>query len=119
VPFANAAPARPEYEEIALGREALEAFVGTYEVRPGTEIVLRLSVDRLTAAMTGYPEIDIFPDSPLTFFAKAAPARFVFERDASSGRIAGLVLTLAGRDLAARRKNGDVSVYFFHETPMN
>lgn len=103
VPFENAAPPLPEYDEISLGREALWAFIGTYEVRPGLAIDIKLSGDRLTAAMTGNPEIDIFPDTRETFFAKAAPARFKFERE-KSGRVVGLVVSLRGQDLAARKK---------------
>jgi len=110
LPFPNAAPAPPEPEEIALSPEALRAFVGVYEVKPGQTVEITLSGDRLTAAATGFPEIDIFPDSPLTFFAKAAPVRIRFERD-GAGRVTGLVVSFQGQDLAARRKNGDVSIY--------
>ncbi len=102
-PFENAAPPFPEYDEIALGRDALWTFIGTYEVSPGLAIEIKLSGDRLTAVMTGNPEIDIFPDTPETFFAKAEPVRLMFERD-RSGRVTGLVVSLRGRDLAARRK---------------
>jgi CubicO group peptidase (beta-lactamase class C family) len=103
VPFANAAPAPPEYEEIALGREALLAFVGTYEIKPGQTVVITLSGDRLTAAMPGAPELDMFPDAPHTFFAKAAPVRLKFELD-GAGLVSGLVVSYRGQDLAARRK---------------
>ena len=103
VPFANAAPPPTEFEEISLGRETLQAFVGAYEIKPGQAVVITLSGDRLTAAMPGYPEVDIFPDTPLTFFAKAAPVRFRFERD-PAGAITALVVSFGGRNLAARRK---------------
>jgi CubicO group peptidase (beta-lactamase class C family) len=103
VPFPNAAPAPPEPEEIALAPEALRAFVGVYEVKPGQTVEITLSGDRLTAAATGFPEVDIFPDSPLTFFSKAAPLRIRFERD-GAGRVNGLVASFQGQDLAARRK---------------
>ena len=104
MPFPGAAPAPPEWAEIALAPEALRAFVGAYEGGPGQTVEITLSGDRLTVAATGFPEVDIFPDSPDTFFAKAAPVRVRFERDASSGRVTGLVLSYRGRDLAARRK---------------
>jgi len=103
VPFPNAAPAPPEYEEIALAPEALRAFVGVYEVKPDQTVVITLPGDRLAVAATGFPEIDIFPDSPDSFFAKAAPVRVRFERD-GAGRVTGLVVTYRGQDLAARRK---------------
>jgi CubicO group peptidase (beta-lactamase class C family) len=107
VPFPGAAPAPPEPEEIALSPEALRAFVGEYEAEPGQTVVLTLSGDRLTVAATGFPEIDLWPDSETSFFAKAAPVRVKFERDAA-GRVTGLVVSYGGRDLAARRKGGDV-----------
>ncbi len=103
VPFPNAAPAPPEWTEIALTPEALRAFVGAYEVGPGQSVEITLSGDRLTASATGFPEVDIFPDSPDTFFAKAAPVRVRFERE-GAGRVTGLVLNYRGQDLAARRK---------------
>jgi hypothetical protein len=103
VPFPNVAPAPPEYEEIALAPEALRAFVGVYEVKPDQTVVITLPGDRLAVAATGFPEIDIFPDSPDSFFAKAAPVRVRFERD-GAGRVTGLVVTYRGQDLVARRK---------------
>ena len=103
VPFENAAPPLPEYEEITLSLEALWAFIGTYEVSPGLAIEIKLSGDRLTAVLTGNPEIDIFPDTSETFFAKAGPVRLKFERDKSK-RVVGLVVSLRGQDLAARKK---------------
>jgi hypothetical protein len=103
VPFPGAAPAPPEWAEITLAPEALRAFVGAYESGPGQTVEITLAGDRLTAAATGFPEVDIFPDSPVTFFAKAAPVRVRFERD-GAGRVTGLVLSYRGRDLAARRK---------------
>jgi len=101
--FPNAAPVPPEWAEISLEIEALRAFVGTYEIKPDQTVVITLSGDRLTAAATGFPEIDLFPDSPTSFFAKAAPVRVKFERD-GAGRVTGLVLSYRGQDLAARRK---------------
>ncbi|MGZ5556328.1 MAG: DUF3471 domain-containing protein, partial [Candidatus Aminicenantales bacterium] len=103
VPFANAVPAPPELVEIALNPEALRAFVGAYEIKPGQTVVITLSGDRLTAAMPGAPDLDIFPDSAKTFFAKAAPVRIKFELD-GSGLVSGLVVSYRGQDLAARRK---------------
>ncbi|MGZ5515359.1 MAG: serine hydrolase [Candidatus Aminicenantales bacterium] len=103
VPFVNAAPAPPELVEIALNPEALRAFVGAYEIKPGQTVVITLSGDRLTAAMPGAPDLDIFPDSAKTFFAKAAPVRIKFELD-GSGLVSGLVVSYRGQDLAARRK---------------
>jgi hypothetical protein len=103
VPFPGASPAPPEPEEIALAPEALAAFVGEYEAGPGRVFAITLAGDRLVAAAPGFPEIDLWPDSPVSFFAKAAPVRVRFERDAA-GRVAGLVLTYRGQDLAARRK---------------
>jgi CubicO group peptidase (beta-lactamase class C family) len=103
VPFPGASPAPPEPEEIALAPEALAAFVGEYEAGPGRVFAITLAGDRLVAAAPGFPEIDLWPDSPVSFFAKAAPVRVRFERDAA-GRVAGLVLSYRGQDLAARRK---------------
>jgi len=109
VPFPNAAPAPPEPEEIALAPGALRAFVGLYEVKPGQTVEITLSGDRLTAAATGLPDVDIFPDSPSTFFAKAAPVRIRFERD-GEGRVTGLVVNLRGQEFAARRKDGGPAI---------
>ena len=103
VPFPNAAPAPPEPQEIALDIEALRAFVGEYEVKPGQTVTVTLPGERLSVAATGFPEIDLWPDSPITFFSKAAPVRVRFERD-GAGRVTGLVVTYRGQDLAARRK---------------
>jgi CubicO group peptidase (beta-lactamase class C family) len=103
VPFPNAAPAPPEPQEIALDVEALRAFVGEYEVKPGQTVTVTLPGGRLSVAATGFPEIDLWPDSPITFFSKAAPVRVRFERD-GAGRVTGLVVTYRGQDLAARRK---------------
>jgi len=103
VPFPNATPAPPEWAEIALDGEALRAFVGVYEVKPDQTVVITLPGDRLSVAATGFPEIDLWPASPTSFFAKAAPVRVRFERD-EAGRVTGLVVTYRGQDLVARRK---------------
>lgn len=106
VPFPNALPPPfPDMPEIILEAAALRRFVGTYELGPGQAIDVHLYGDRLAAALTGFPEVDLFPVEPAAFLAKAASALVRFETDAA-GAVNGLAMTYLGREQRGVRRNG-------------
>jgi hypothetical protein len=79
-------------------------YAGTYELSAETRIVVSVEGGRLLAAVTGQPAVELFPESPTTFFDRTdSPlARTVFERDAS-GAVVAQVYRAMGQTLRARK----------------
>ena len=104
-PVASLAPPAPpplEHHAIALTPEALQAFVGRYQLAPQAFIVITRDGDHLFAQLTGQPAYEVFPESPTGFFWKIVDAQVSFQLD-PEGRAIGLVLHQNGRDLPAPR----------------
>jgi CubicO group peptidase (beta-lactamase class C family) len=84
------APPRPSHRgEVALTSAQLDRVVGTYQLSPALQIVVRRDHDHLTAQVTGQPAVQIYAESPLSFFWKVVDAqiRFVARDDAVTGAI--------------------------------
>lgn len=87
---------------IALPPEALERFVGTYQLTPSFSIVITRAGDQLEAQATGQQKLPIFPSAPTTFFYKVVKAELLFQLD-SSNRVTGVVLRQNGIGQVGRK----------------
>jgi CubicO group peptidase (beta-lactamase class C family) len=72
-----------ERKEITLPAATLAKYVGTYEVAPGVNMIMRLDGDRLTTQLSGQPQFPVFPESETKFFLKAVDAQVEFFKDPS------------------------------------
>ena len=96
----TAAKAAPQHVEITLAPEALDAFVGEYQVSPmgGTmTIVVTREGSQLYEQATMQPRFQIFPESPNGFFLKVVDAQMTFSRDAT-GKVTGIVVHQNGME---------------------
>ena len=72
-----------ERKEIALPVATLSKYVGTYEVAPGVNMMMRLAGDHLTTQLTGQQQLPVFAESETKFFLKAVEAQVEFFMDAN------------------------------------
>ena len=80
---------RPEVREIKLDPARLDAFVGSYALRPDLVIRFAREHDQLMAQATGQPKFAMFASGERTFFLKAVEAQFVFDAPGPDGTSAG------------------------------
>ena len=75
----------------------LSKYVGTYEVAPGVNMLIRLDGDHLTTQLTGQQQIPIFAESETKFFLKVVDAQVEFFTD-PSGTVTHAVMYQNGRE---------------------
>jgi CubicO group peptidase (beta-lactamase class C family) len=97
-----------ERKEITLPVATLSTYVGTYEVAPGVDMMIRLDDDHLTTQLTGQPQFPIFAESETKFFLKVVDAQVEFMKDAS-GAVTHAVMHQNGRDRTVERKSATVA----------
>jgi CubicO group peptidase (beta-lactamase class C family) len=91
-----------ERKAIAMSPQILSKYVGTYELSPKSNMMIRLAGDQLTSQVSGQSRIPIFAESENTFFPKVVDAEIEFSKDAN-GAVTHLVLRQGGRDTKALR----------------
>jgi hypothetical protein len=94
---------------ITLPADALGAFEGRYELRPGLVATVIREGDRLFVQPTNQSRHEIFAEGPRSFFATIVDAQFVFEVDAS-GRAASLTLQQGGSSITGKRLADDAVI---------
>lgn len=94
----KAAPAQPAAAAKSL---SVEAYIGDYELQPGSVITFKKENDHLVARISD-DELELAPQSENEFVAKGMDARIVFERD-DTGKVTGLVLHRGDRRDEATR----------------
>jgi CubicO group peptidase (beta-lactamase class C family) len=92
-----------ERRTISVAAETLAAYVGTYELMPGFEMVVTLENGQLMTQATRQQKIPVFAESETKFFPKVVEAQIEFIKDAS-GKVTGLVLSQGGRTIKGTRK---------------
>jgi CubicO group peptidase (beta-lactamase class C family) len=97
-----------ERNEITLPVATLSKYVGTYELRPGAEMMIRLDGARLTTQLTGQQQFPIFAESETKFFLKVVDAQVEFFTDAS-GAVTHAVMYQNGRQREVRRTSATVA----------
>lgn len=96
-----------ERKEAALKPTRLEGFVGRYQLAPEFILNITQEGDSLFAQATGQSKAQLFPEGDRAFFFKVVDAQITFEGDVN-GKAAGLVLHQGGRDMPAKRMEGEV-----------
>lgn len=92
-----------ERQSVSLAPEALQAYVGTYDIAPTFGITIRAEGGKLIAQATGQDPIEMLAEKPDHFFFRTVDAELVFTRDAQ-GRITGATLHQGGRQMPAKRR---------------
>ena len=89
--------------EITSPREQLEQYVGTYELQPGFDLVMKLDGSQLVLHPTGQGADRLYAEAPDRFFSKVVDATIEFNRD-EEGKITQLTLTQGQFKGVAKRK---------------
>jgi CubicO group peptidase (beta-lactamase class C family) len=97
-----------ERKAIAVPAATLSRYVGTYEVAPGVNMLIRLIGDHLTTQLTGQQQLPIFAESETKFFLKAVDAQVEFFTDAG-GTVTHAVMYQNGRERKVARTNATVA----------
>lgn len=92
----------PSPDGIRLDERTLELYVGEYEIAPDFTFVVTRTGDRLFVKATGQETIEIFAESPTTFFMKVNDAQLEFVTD-DRGNASKVILTQGGRTTDAKR----------------
>ncbi len=88
---------------VKVDEKTLQQYTGTYELRPGFDIVVTVEGGQLITQATGQPKFVVYPDSEAKFFPLEFPAELEFVKDAD-GKWNALVLHQGGHDMRAPRK---------------
>lgn len=90
-------------KEITLDSTVLDSYVGVYELSPSFEITITREGAGLALQATGQEKVNIFAESPTSFFLKIVDAQVTFEKDAA-GNITRLILHQGGASIPGLRK---------------
>jgi CubicO group peptidase (beta-lactamase class C family) len=97
---------RPEVKTIVsvpVDAKVLAGYAGTYEIRPGLEIVVKLKGDHLVGAPTGQREERMIPESQTRFFVENVNAELEFVPDVE-GKVTYVLLDPTGRKMKVMKK---------------
>jgi len=92
-----------ERKEIAVSPKILSQYAGTYELRPGFDLVITLEGDQLMSQATGQGKLPIFAESETKFFYKAVDAQMEFSKD-DKGAVSSLNFHQGAFETKAPRK---------------
>jgi CubicO group peptidase (beta-lactamase class C family) len=92
-----------ERKIIDVSPKTLETYTGTYQMRPGFDMVVTLENGQLMTQATGQGKIPIFAESETKFFPKVIDAEIEFFKG-EAGKVTHLVLTQGSHELKAERK---------------
>jgi hypothetical protein len=76
---------------VPLPAAAFDKLVGRYAMAPGVVMTIRRDGERMIGQLTGQPPVELFAESPTTFFLKVVDAQLTFTVD-TEGR--GTAVTL-------------------------
>jgi hypothetical protein len=97
-----------ERKELAVPRETLAGYVGTYELSPQIKVMVTLDGDQLMTQLSGQRKLEAFAESETEFFLKAVDAQFEFAKD-DQGAVTAVILHQNGRDQTAKRISDTVA----------
>ncbi len=95
-------PLPAERKAVQVDPAVFDAYVGTYELAPGFNMVVTREGDRIFVQPTGQEKAELFAQSETELFLKVVDAQITFERG-SDGKATGLVLHQNGRNVPAKR----------------
>jgi hypothetical protein len=91
-------------KEISVSPSAMAQYAGTYELRPGFDLVITLEGDKLMSQATGQGKVQIYPETETKFFLKVTDAQVEFLRD-DKGNVTHLMLHQGPAEIRAPKKN--------------
>jgi len=97
-------PLPPERQAAALDPALYDRYVGVYELAPGFSLTITREAAKLIAQGTGQPKIELFPESPTTFFAKEVEVRIEFVIG-GDGKASSIFLNQGGQKLPGKKIN--------------
>lgn len=89
-------------QAIKVDPKVLETYVGRYQLLPGFVLTITLEKGQLYLQATRQPKFPIFAETKRKFFLKVVPAKVTF-KVGKDGKVTGLVLHQAGRNMPATR----------------
>ena len=92
-----------EHKEIAVSSTILAQYPGTYELRPGFDLVITLEGNQLVSQATGQTKIPLYAESETKFFPKVMDAEIEFLKD-NKGSVTHLMLRQGAMETKAPRK---------------
>jgi len=92
-----------EHKEIAVPSTILAQYPGTYELRPGFDLVITLEGNQLVSQATGQTKIPLYAESETKFFPKVMDAEIEFLKD-NKGTVTHLMLRQGAMETKAPRK---------------
>jgi CubicO group peptidase (beta-lactamase class C family) len=92
-----------ERKEIVVSPKILAQYTGTYELRPGFDLVITLEGGQLVSQATGQGKTPLFAESETKFFPKVIDAEIEFGKD-DRGVVTYLVLHQGAAEIKAPRK---------------
>lgn len=98
-------PAKKDDKPIDVPVEAVQKFVGSYELAGGAVFTVETKDDKLMIGLTGQPSHQIFPRSETVWYYKVVDATITFNVD-KKGKCDSLVLFQNGIKQTAKRKPG-------------
>jgi CubicO group peptidase (beta-lactamase class C family) len=101
--FGEAVIIPAERKEVEVPATILQQYVGTYELRPGFDLVITLEDGQLMSQATGQGKAALFPEAETKFFLNVVDAQIEFFTD-GNGAVTHLVLHQGGQDHKAARK---------------
>lgn len=87
---------------VPLAPAVFDKLVGRYAMAPGVVMTIRRDGERMLGQITGQPAVEIFAESPTTFFLKVVDAQLTFTVDAE-GRGTAVTLHQNGQNTTAQR----------------
>ena len=87
---------------VTLDSKTLDEYPGAYEMAPGVKMTVTRQGDQMFGQITGQDPVRVYPSAKDKFFLRVVEASIDFDRD-DQGRITGLTLHQAGRDMKAKK----------------
>ncbi|MFI5387676.1 MAG: serine hydrolase [Fimbriimonadales bacterium] len=92
-----------ERKEVVVSPKILALYTGTYELRPGFDLVITLEGGQLVSQATGQGKIPLFGESETKFFTKVMDAEIEFLKD-DKGAFTQLMLHQGPLEIKAPRR---------------
>jgi hypothetical protein len=92
-----------ERKEISLSPNILEQYVGTYEIRPGVNVIITMEGNQLFTQVTGQEKIPLFAESETKFFLKIVDSQHEYLKN-DKGVVTHVIIRQGPNEIKAPRK---------------
>ncbi|MFT5847395.1 serine hydrolase [Psychroserpens sp.] len=91
-----------EREELTLGADLLNQYVGNYELQPGFNIVVSVEDNKIYGLPTGQAKVELYASDKDKFFLKVVAAEIHFTRN-TAGKVESLTLFQGGQEMPGKK----------------